>query len=726
MAAERELAHGASPPEGRGLAERWIECLRFVAGHFRLPLSTQAIRQAQAWAGGDAQERILRMAAQMGLRLKFEAPTVLAGELAHWRLPLVVELVDGHVGIVNGIAADGQASILFSGDGGMATRVPVAEVIDLVARVAVPRPAQAVPDARVDAYVQPFERNWLRRILLSDARGYLPVIAASFLAHLLGLAGVLFSMQVYDRVVPAESFPTLYVLFGGVLLALAFDFGLRQLRGGVIDLLGKRADLRISDHVFGHALRVRNRARPVSTGSFTAQIRDLDQVRELMTSTTVSAIADMPFFLLFLAIFWSIGGRLVLVPLAAILLLIVPGIVAQGRLRRYATEAAREASLRNGMLIEVVQGIADIKTLQAEPRFQQQWNHFNAVAGEAQLRSRQLTQRLVAWSQTVQTGVYASVIFFGAPMVMAGDLTTGALVGASLLGSRMMAPMAQLTQVLTRLQQARTSVASLDRIMALPVDHPPQESRVHLPRIAGQFDLRDALFRYADAQSPPALSVARLHVAAGEKVALLGRNGAGKSTLLQALSGMLDPVSGEVLLDDVALGQIDPADVRRDVALLAQGARLFHGTLRENLTMGAPHAGEDEILRVLAMVGADAFVRRLPRGLEHMLFEGGSGLSGGQVQALLLARLLIRAPAVLLLDEPTAAMDEASERGFLDRFRDWSAGRTVVIATHRLRALELADRVIVVEGGRIAADGPRDAVLARLRGEAAPAQRIPA
>ncbi|MCC2977032.1 type I secretion system permease/ATPase [Sphingomonas sp. PL-96] len=706
--------------------ERWIAALRQVATQFRLPQSMQAARLSAAWdAATDERDRVTNLASRMGLRVKFEGPALLDGELSPWRLPLIVKLRNGQVGVLAGASADGEGSFQTAGPGELPVTVRIADLRAQAELVVLARPARGIPDARVDAYVEPFEPKWLWKLAFQERSGYAPVLVASLLVHLLGLTGIIFSMQVYDRVVPAESFPTLYVLFIGVLLAIGFDFVLRQLRTGVIDLLGKRADLRISDRVFGHALRVRNRARPVSTGSFTAQLRDMDQVRELMTSTTVAAIADLPFFFLFLGIFWFIGGTLVLVPLVALVLLVVPAVLAQPKLRAYAVEAAREASLRSGILIEVVQGIEDMKTLQAEDRFQQQWNHLNAVTGEAQLRLRALTARLVSWTQTVQMGVYAAVIFFGAPLVMAGDMTTGALVGASMLGSRMMTPLAQVTQVLSRLQQARTSIAGLDKVMALPVDHPDRESRVHLPRISGDLTVRDAVFRYGDPQSPAALTVSKLQIKAGEKVAILGRNGAGKSTLLQALGGMLEPIQGEVLVDDVALAQVDPADVRRDISLLSQRARLFHGTIRDNLLMGAPHAGDEEIRAVLSTVGADEFVRRLPRGLEHVIFEGGAGLSGGQVQALLLARLLIRDPSVILLDEPTASMDETTERHFIARFREWSAERTVVIATHRTRALELVDRLIVVEGGRIVADGPRDEMLERLRAPRPAAKVVP-
>jgi ATP-binding cassette subfamily C protein LapB len=698
-------------------ADPWLVALRHVATHYRLPLSIQSAMQAAFWdPEQDQRERFHNLARNVGLRLRFVEPRDIRSAMTSWRLPLIVERKDGQVAVVTAISAEGEVSLAFSGDKGLETVLPIGEVLGDLAWCAIPRPLKAVPDARVDAYIRPFEEGWFRRIILSDIRPYGHVLIAALVTNILGLAGIVFSQQVYDRVVPAESYPTLYVLYGGVLLAILFDFILRTLRTNVTDLLGKRADLRISDEVFGHALRVRNRMRPTSTGTFIAQLRDLDQVRELLSSTTVGAIVDLPFFCLFLAIYWFIGGILVLIPLAALVLLVVPSLLAQRKLQAYARESMRESSLRNGMLVEAVQGIEDIKSLQAEQRFQQQWNHYNAVAGEAQLKLRNLTSKLMVWTGNVQNLVYASVVFFGAPLVMHGEVTTGTLVSASILGSRMMAPLAQLTQVMSRLQQARVSLESLNQLMMMPVDHPAKESRIHLPSIAGNYDFKEAIFRYRDENSPIALAVQNLAIGAGEHVAILGRNGAGKSTLLQALSGMMDPSSGLMTLDHVEARQIDPADFRRDVNLLSQKARLFHGTLRDNLTLGAPHASDEEILRALVMAGADDFVRRLPSGLEYVVLEGGLGLSGGQVQALLLARLLVRRPSVVLLDEPTASMDEGAERKFIAEFGAWSRTRTVVIATHRMRVLDLVDRIIVIDGGRIALDDRKEAALKILQG----------
>ncbi len=693
----------------------WIEALRLVAQHYRLSLSIQGVKLAAASdMSTTEQERIRGIARTMGLRIKLLKPE--EAEFSSWHLPMIVKLTNGVVGMVRSISAEREASICFHGDSGLERTYPLDWLIEKIEVVAIARPSRTAPDARVDAYITPHRENWLTDIVFKNLGAYWHVMAASLIANVLGLTGIVFSMQVYDRVVPAQSFNTLYVLFSGVVLAIVFDFLIRRMRSGMIDILGKQADVKISDLVFGHALRVRNRARPASTGSFISQLRDLDHVRELLTSTTVSALADLPFFFLFLIVFSIIGGVLVWIPILALVLLLLPGILLQRRLRASATEAMREASLRNAMLVESIQGIEDIKILQAEHRFEHLWNHYNAVTGEAQIRLRDLTNSLGIWTHNVQMGVYAAIIFTGAPMVIAGDMTTGALVGASILGSRMMTPLSHLSQIAGRIQQARIAKRGLDRIMDMPVDHPDSETRIHSPRIHGNYQLVHAAFRYGNGDTPQVLSVPNLKIAAGERIAVLGKNGSGKSTLLLALSGLLDPSAGEVLVDNLALQHIDPADIRRDIGFVTQNSRLFYGTLRDNIIMGAPHASAEEIMNALRIAGADGFVRKMPQGLDHVVQEGGLGLSGGQKQTILLARMIIREPGIILLDEPTAAMDEASERGFIERFAQWSAGRTVIIATHRMRVLDLVNRLLVMENGTVVLDDTKERGLQTLTG----------
>lgn len=707
--------------QGAGRAERdleagaWIEALEHVARSYKVPFSAGGARQF-AWALDDLSELgdIQRLAARFGLHLR--ALPLAKTAISSSRLPIIAPLKDGAVGVVIALSAQKDASVAFSGEGGIPTTLPLAVLMEQAEGLFVARPVRAIPDERVDAYIAPYREHWFRRILSRDVGAYGHVVLASLVANVLTLAGVAFSMQVYDRVIPAHSYQTLFVLFAGVMLALGFDFAMRRVRTRLIDIAGKRADMRMSDLVFGHALRVKNKARPASTGSFIAQLRDLEQVRELLTSTTVVAVADLPFFLLFLVLFVIIGGALAAVPAVALILLVLPGLLAQRRLRACATESMREASLRNAMLVETVQGLEDIKSLQAEDQFQRRWNHYNSVAAEAQLRLRRITTGLTAWSQTVQSATFVTIVVIGAPMVMAGDMTTGSLVACSILGSRMIAPMGQLSQVLGRLQQAKVGLKSLHSIMQLPVDHPEAETRLEATRLEGSYAIRDAKFFYAGTSGRPALAVESLAIEAGQRCAVLGKNGAGKSTLLLAMAGMIEPATGEVLLDDLALNRIDPADVRRNVGLVTQNSRLFHGTIRENVMMGAVHASQAKLLDALAMVSADDFISRLPLGLDHPLQEGGQGLSSGQRQALLLARMLIRDPAIVLLDEPTAAMDETTERKFVTGFQQWSAGRTVIVATHRMRVLDLVERVIAVDNGRIVLDEAKDSALKRLRG----------
>ncbi|WP_095170700.1 type I secretion system permease/ATPase [Pseudomonas sp. Irchel 3H3] len=701
--------------------EDWLEAILAVARHNRLDCSAQNVRIAAQWSKGTGVDEVLRqMARQAGLSLKVVdfSPALLVQR----RLPLVLQFDDGQIGVLQTLSDDDELGIVYSGDQGLQSRISRAELLVSARKALILRPVQAARDSRVDDYIKPYEKSWFRNIVLRDMRPYGHVMLASLAANILGLAGVLFSMQVYDRVIPAESMPTLYVLFGGVMLALFFDFVLRVMRVRITDLLGKRADMRVSDLVFGHAIRLRNSARPKSTGSFISQLRELEQLRELITSSTASALADLPFFLMFVVIYWFIAGPLVAVPLGAVLFLIIPGLLSQRKLARLANQSMRESSLRSAMLVETVQGLDDIKMLQAEQRFQQQWNHYNATAAEASLRSRTLTSGLVTWTQSVQGGVFAVVVVFGAPMVMAGDMTTGSLVAASILASRMMAPMSQITLVLTRWQQAKVALQGLHRIMQMPVDQAEGSKRVHLPLVRGDYEFKQAEFKYAEDAPMPALTVKHLKIAPGERIAVLGRNGAGKSTLLQVMAGMIDLSSGSLTLDGVGLSHIDPADVRRDVGLLTQNSRLFHGTLRENLMLGAAHASDQDLLEALALTGALEFISKFALGMDHMILEGGLGLSGGQRQALLLSRLIIRQPQIVLLDEPTAALDDASERKLIQSLGQWGAQRTLIIATHRMSVLSLVDRIIVVDNGAVIIDDTKDNAIARLSKPRNPAQ----
>ncbi|MCK2152206.1 type I secretion system permease/ATPase [Citrobacter braakii] len=675
---------------GEHALSQWALAMTHIASHYRVACSPGAIQANAPWFAGKSRAMALsQLARQAGL--SFHALDTATQALGQWRLPVVAELRDGQLMVIEHFNGEDALDVFIIAEEGQRNRLTVAELLPEIVSITALRPLSALKDSRVDRYISRFKPDWMRELVLQDIRPYLPVMVAAFLINVLSLAGIIFSMQVYDRVIPAQSYPTLYVLSTGVLVAVLFGFLLREARTHIMDLLGKRADMRISDRVFSHALRLRNSAVPRSTGSFISQLRELEQVREMITSSTLSTIVDLPFFFLFIVVLAFIAPPLAWIAPVSALLMILPGLLLQKKLAVLANQAAHESTLRNAVLVESVQGLEDIKLMQAENRFLQQWNSYIRITGESGLRTRKLTQGLIGWGMSVQSLVYAAIIMFGAPM----------------LGSRMIAPMANLCGVLARWQQVKAAKMGLDSIMQLPTETQYDEDRVHQEIFHGHYLFENAHFRYhSDDQRVP-LRISRLEVMPGERVAILGRNGAGKSTLLQAMAGGVEIIQGDVRLDNLSLAQIDMADLRRNIGFLSQNARLFFGTLRENLTLGAPHASDAQIFEALEVSGAAAFVKQLAKGLAHPIMEGGNGLSGGQRQSILLARMLLRSPNIVLLDEPSASLDEHTEREFIQRLNQWLGNRTLIVATHRVPVLELVERVVVLKEGQLVMDAPK-------------------
>ena len=690
----------------------WLKSILEIAKHYGIEPSEEQISLQLDWNKNQNLEQIIAIIARQ-IGLKIQKADFNAEWLNTWRVPLILEFKNGQVGVLHTIDRQGNMSISFSGENGLSQTLTLEEVIEGTLNIYIVRPDRTVPDARVDDYIRPYTKGWFWSLVLKDWKRHIDILVASLLANVLALASIVFSMNVYDRVIPAQSIPTLWVLAIGVLIAAVFEFVFRISRIYISDLIGKRADLRISDQVFGHALRIKNKMRSKSTGSFISQIRDLEGVRELVTSTTITVLADLPFFILFLFIFWLIGGNLIWIILAVVPLMLIPGFLVQKKLAKLAQEGLRESAIRNALLIESVQGIEEIKLLRAEARFQNQWNHMNEVSADISMQQRKIVGWLTTWTQKVQGLTFVVVVLVGAFAVMDGEMTTGALVACSILSSRMLMPISQISGIFGRIQQAIVAKEGLDALMDKPVDHPLHANLIQQPALYGAYELNSIEFKYNRMDPQLNLDIQNLSIKAGEKVAILGRNGAGKTSLLQLLSGMQEPIAGQMMLDGFDFKMLDPSDVRREVGLLNQNAPLFFGTIRENLRLGAPHATDDDLIRVLKMTGALKFVQEKKEGLDFTILEGGAGFSGGQKQTLLLSRLLLKNPNIVLLDEPTAALDDVSERHLISELKNWMDNRTLIVATHRLAVLDLVDRVIVMNNGKIVMDGSKEQVLSQ-------------
>ena len=690
----------------------WLDSILEIAKHYRIEPSEERIRLQLDWNKNQNVDQILSLIGrQIGLKIQ---KTEFSSDLLNtWRLPFLVEFKNGQIGVIHTIDSNGYVGISFSGENGLSQTLTVEQISESILSVYIVRPDRSIPDARIDDYIKPYSQSWFWVLVLKDWKRYIDILVASLLANVLALASILFSMNVYDRVIPAQAIPTLWVLAGGVLIASIFEFVFRISRIYLSDMIGKRADLRISDRVFGHALRIKNKARSKSTGSFISQIRELEGVRELVTSTTMTVMADIPFFFLFLFIFWLIGGDLVWIIIAVVPIMLAPGILVQKRLAKLANQGMRESAIRNAMLIESVQGIEEIKLLRAEARFQNQWNHMNEVSADVSMKQRKIVGWLLTWTQKIQGITFVFVVLAGAFLVMDGEMTTGALVACSILSSRMLVPISQISGIFGKIQQALVAKKGLDSLMDKPVDQPLHANLIHSPVLYGHYELNDLQFKYNKTDTELCLDIQKLEIKAGEKIAILGRNGAGKSSLLQILSGMQEPINGKMTLDGFDFKLLDPSDVRRETGLLNQNSPLFFGTVRENLRLGTPLATDEDLFKVLKMTGALKFIQNKKEGLDFTIMEGGAGFSGGQKQTLLLSRLLLKNPNIILLDEPTASLDDVSEKNLISELKTWLGERTLVVATHRLAVLELVDRIIVINNGKIVMDGPKEKILSQ-------------
>ena len=548
---------------------------------------------------------------------------------------------------------------------------------------------------------------------------YRHVAFASVVINLIGVISPLFVMNVYDRVIPNNAVDTLWVLAIGILIAYLFDFLLRNLRSYFVDVAGRNADVVLSSRLVQKVLTMRLDAKPESTGALVNNLREFESLREFFSSSTLLAFIDLPFLVVALLLLGYIGGPLVILPLCAIPVLIITGIVLQEAGKRTAEQGYKQNMQKNALLVELVNGLETLKACMAESRMLHLWEQVVGVSAKAGSVAKKYNNLAITISTLVTQAVSVGMVIWGVYRIADGTMTMGGLIGSNILVGRAMAPLMQIASLLTRLQNSRMSLQALDLLMQLPSEGQNDNEYVEFGKLDASFSFEDLAFAYPGAERL-ALTDISVFIKPGEKVGVVGRMGSGKSTLGKMLIGLYQPRDGAVKFGGVDIRQLAEADLRGRVGFLPQDVVLFYGTIRDNIALGDPTINDQMILRAFTLAGVTEFIRSNPAGFGAQVGERGMSLSGGQRQAVALARALVRDPDILILDEPTSNMDNASEQMIKNRLKAVMGNKTLVLITHRLSMLELVDRLIVMEGGRIIADGPKNEVLRRLREQPAP------
>lgn len=569
-------------------------------------------------------------------------------------------------------------------------------------------------DARTPEVGRVQHRHWFWGTVADNAPVYRDVLLAAFMINLFALALPLFSMNVYDRVVPNHAIETLWMLTVGVAILMVADLALRTMRGYFLDLASSRVDVRLSSYIMERVLGLRLENRPLSAGSFAANLRSFETIRDFITSATVTAFIDVPFALIFIVVIGWISWPLMLPIVVGMVLVLAYALTVHSKMHELSETTYRASAMRNATLVESLVGLEAIKALGAESVMQRKWemsaNFLSRVGAQLRLLSAS-TINVAAWAQQL---VNVMVIVVGVYLISQGDLTLGGLIACSMLSSRAMAPIGQVAGLLTQYHNAATALKSLDSILQQPVERPADSNFVTRQHFTGDIEFKDVNFSYP-AQDHTALRNVSLKIRAGEHVAILGRVGSGKTTLEKLILGLYLPTSGAVLVDGIDLRQLDPAELRRNIGYVPQDVTLFYGSLRDNLTISSSTVDDAAVLRAAQVGGIIDFVNSHPKGFDMTVGERGESLSGGQRQAVAIARAAISDPPILLMDEPTGSMDHSSEEEIKQQLSTFAAGKTMIVVTHRTSLLDLVDRIIVIDAGKIVADGPKAQVVEALR-----------
>jgi len=710
---EVEVAVGLSNNEYSGSQDPLLEALLFVAEQEGVHASKASLLGGLPLVEGKlTPELYVNAAAKVGLNANVVERQL--SEISSLVLPAVLILSQNNAVVLLSVDRElGNVELYYPLLKGRKT-LPINEIEADYSGFALYSAIKPSFDERATGKVAHHSGHWFWGTLARSWRIYRDVLIASLLINLFVLANPLFVMNVYDRVVPNSAVETLWALALGILVLYVFDFILKVLRSYFIEIAGKKSDILLSSFVLQKILGAKYSEHPQSVGAFVSHLREFETVRNFITSSTITAFVDLPFVLLFLIVIAYIGGAVVWVPVVLIPLIIIYSWWVQRRLRGYVANTFSASAQKNATLVETLSNLDTVKTLNAEGAVLRKWDVAIGQLAHWGLKSRVVSNSAASFSGFIQQLGAVFVVVVGVYLIAERELTQGALIACVILSGRVLAPLAQVSGLLVQYYQSKLALDSLDELVNKPQEHAEGDRHLQQPTLTGDIELRAVDFAYPG-EDNASMSQVSIKVKPGEKVAFIGKIGSGKSTLQKLLLGLYSAQRGNILFDGVDISQYNPLDVRSQIGYVAQDSQLFYGSIRDNILYGKTGINDDELLRVAEMSGVSSWINSHPHAYERNVGERGEHLSGGQRQSINIARGLVGDPDILILDEPTSSMDNASEAQFIRNLKSKLETKTLFLVTHKVALLELVDRIVVMDKGKIVADGDKESVLNALK-----------
>ncbi|NTS75632.1 type I secretion system permease/ATPase [Catenovulum sp. SM1970] len=687
-----------------------LSSLVFLSKYYGKPFSKQALSSGLPLVNGTLTPQLFpRAAARAGISAKLVKKSL--DSIPNPLLPCVLLLNDNRVAILLSINED-EAKISWADIPDSEHHIELTELAELYSGYSFLVKQKYRFDERSQQVLKTKSGHWFWSTLNISSGIYRDALIAAFFINLFAVASPLFVMNVYDRVVPNLAMDTLWVLSIGIFVVMIFDFILKEIRAHLLDLAAKKSDILLSSKLFEKVLNINMAARPKSIGAFARNIQDFESIRDFITSATIAAFIDIPFSILFIVVIALVAGPLALVPVTAIVIMLGYSWWVKGKIKHEVEVGSRYSVEKNAHLIETLSGIETLKLANAESQFQHKWEKVVANIAQWNLSVKKLSTSVSSVTGFVMQIATIMIVIVGVYLITDGEMSLGALIAGVMLTGRALAPFSQMAILATRYNQAEIALKSLDEVMSLPEESLDQY--LHRPYLEGQVSFKNVSFAYPQVEHN-VLTGINLEIKPKEKVAIIGRIGAGKSTLEKLLLGFYKPSEGALRLDGIDINQLSPVDIRQKVGCLPQEINLFYGSIRDNITLGVPHIDEELVVRAAKLAGVTYFTDKDPDGLDRQVGERGAYLSGGQRQAVALARALLFNPPIMILDEPTSHMDSQSENHICNALGDIVADKTLVLITHKMSMVSLVDRIVVMDQGRVIADGSKAFILDALK-----------